>query len=755
MIKSIFISLSIFFVVNVNAQFGFERIDTIDVIKGAQQVMPWAGGLDYCQVSNIDLNWDGTKDLFVFDRTCNMVLTFLHSGNPGVAEYTYAPEYEELFPEMVDWVLLADYNCDGKEDIFTHNFGGVDIYQNVGDAGSGHQFQLEVSQIQEDHPFYANPIFIQVSSIDVPTIVDVDGDSDLDILVFNTQGSAVEYHKNLSMENFGICDSLHYEMKNLCWGNFSENGTDNTINLNPTISICNSTNVPSPESIQPDGGDRSGKRHAGGTLLALDMDANGVMDLVIGDISFSNMTLLINGGTAPNQDSPMISVDTQFPSNTVPVNLDLDPGAYYVDVNNDGVKDIVVSPVIYSGVENKESMWLYENNGANNLPDFQFVQTDFLQGEMIDQGSRSYPVFFDHNGDGLKDLLVSSYGQYDSTITNTVSKIAYYENTGTQANPVFTFMDEDYMNLSQMGIGSSKQFYPTFGDLDDDGDEDMVLGEYDGYIHLFENTGGAGNPAIFNTHVLLEVWDDTVFVPIFEGIESYPQLVDLDRDNDLDLVLGRRSGKLSYYENQGNAANHFFEDITTNLGGVDVSEYWNIIGHAIPQFIDIDNEYHLICGSVTGYLHYYDNIDGNLMGNWNQVDTTLEDIWIGTYSAPAIYDITADNRVEMALGNKRGGLGLYKSAPLTDVGVEENAFSELLIYPNPAQNDVTIDFGPISYDELQNTQVRVFDIMGRAVLTSQATSSIMKLDVSKFSKGTYILEISNGSSVVSKKLSLQ
>ena len=109
----------------------------------------------------------------------------------------------------------------------------------------------------------------------------------------------------------------------------------------------------------------------------------------------------------------------------------------------------------------------------------------------------------------------------------------------------------------------------------------------------------------------------------------------------------------------------------------------------------------------------------------------------------------------MALGNKRGGLGLYKSGPLTDIGFKENAFSELLIYPNPAANDVTIDFGPLSYDELQNTEVKLYDIMGRIVMTKQANGNKMLLDVSSLSNGTYILEVSNGSSVTSKKLSLQ
>ena len=62
----------------VYGQFGFERTMEIDAFKdGDIQTYAWAGGMDYCQFSNIDLNFDGVQDLFVFDRTCNKVLTFL------------------------------------------------------------------------------------------------------------------------------------------------------------------------------------------------------------------------------------------------------------------------------------------------------------------------------------------------------------------------------------------------------------------------------------------------------------------------------------------------------------------------------------------------------------------------------------------------------------------------------------------------------------------------------------------------------
>lgn len=77
------------------------------------------------------------------------------------------------------------------------------------------------SNYQPDSPT-PSMVNLYVSSIDIPAIEDVDGDGDLDIITFSILGSQVEYHKNLSMERYGDCDSLDYELRNKCWGFFTE-----------------------------------------------------------------------------------------------------------------------------------------------------------------------------------------------------------------------------------------------------------------------------------------------------------------------------------------------------------------------------------------------------------------------------------------------------------------------------------------------------------------------------------------------------
>ena len=102
--------------------------------------LAWGGGLNFAQTSDIDLNCDGIKDLFFFDRAGNSVVTLLNNGSPGPMAYSITRAYDNVhpFPELHDWVLLRDYNCDGKEDIFAYTNAGFTVYKNIGAVSYTH-----------------------------------------------------------------------------------------------------------------------------------------------------------------------------------------------------------------------------------------------------------------------------------------------------------------------------------------------------------------------------------------------------------------------------------------------------------------------------------------------------------------------------------------------------------------------------------------------------------------------------------------
>src|SRR5690606_31809853 len=253
---------------------------------------PWAGGMTSMHFRAIDLDYDGVDDLLCFDRTFNKIMTYINEGTAGNTDYRYAPEYETKFPNVFDWVLLVDYNGDGYQDIFTYHPGGITCYRNSGNISTGLQFVsaegLSIYGLMNSYQA-PNNTNIVVTSADIPAIVDVDNDGDIDILTFGQYGSQIEYHKNLSMEMYGIPDSLKYERKNRCWGQFIESASTNDVFLDSCSPWI--TNVPIPESAKDPFGhggqtltERS-NRHSGSTVLALDLTGEGVKELLLGDIA--------------------------------------------------------------------------------------------------------------------------------------------------------------------------------------------------------------------------------------------------------------------------------------------------------------------------------------------------------------------------------------------------------------------------------------------------------------------------------------
>lgn len=741
--------LFLVFISNLNAQFNFEYSDSITVKIGSDTLEhAWSGGLNYSQFSEIDFDYDGEMDLLVFDRSSNNIRVFLQEEENGIKKYVFKYNAQTSFPGDIRYRLAtADYDNDGRMDLFVYGIGGIKVYRNVGDVTNGLLWSVAKNLLYSN--YNGSNLNLYVSSADIPAIVDVDGDGDLDVLTFHIGGEHLQYHQNQSMELYGIPDSLEFILKNECWGGFREDINTSSVYLNDTSSPCTSGNVPNPEFptsendaslIKPT---EQHAKHSGSTVLALDYDNSGVLDLVLGDVSYPNLNLLLNGGTLPNTNSLMVSSDNTFPSNSLPANLHMFPAAFWLDVDFDYKKDLIIGANAKNISENETSILYYKNMGSNSSPTFVYQSKAFLQEEMIEHGSGSIPVFFDFDQDGLEDLFVSNFYRYKPTLDKEGS-IAYYKNTGTANEPVFTFIDYDFLNLSASSYGL--RMVPTFGDLDNDGDKDLLLGLENGTLVYYQNTSVA--PAMSFAAPIIN-YTDNLGNTISAGQYASPQLFDLNEDGLLDLIIGKKTGELLYYKNIGSASSPSFELTNNLLGNIDIATT-TPDGYPIPHFFNFNDTISLFLGAVDGKLLYYKDIENNLnSGNsFTLVSDNFLGINTGAYSSFWLNDIDNDGFLNMFVGQDLGGLYHFEVDPNSTATINElNNELEISLFPNPTNGKITLftsNTAPL--------KLSVIDIYGKVIHERRTFIQTAGIELIEQSPGIYLVVIENesGDSVVKR-----
>lgn len=715
------------------SQLQFIRTDSVVVIAQSDTLLnPWAGGLNFCQYSPIDLNLDGTDDLFILDRSGDRITTYINNGTPGQVDYHSAPEYVKLFPNIDGWALLRDYNCDGLMDIFTYGagpFGGIDLYKNVSTIQNGLQFQLVQHLLQANvTPNSTNQMDdIKVTGVDIPAIRDLDHDGDLDILTFNIGGTTVEWYRNLSEETYGVCDSLNYRLETLCWGQFTENTLNSSITLNTNCS-------PVPISHHAADVERH-DRHAGSCLECINTDGDNDEDLIVGDLTNARIVFLGNGGTQTAAN--MTVYDASYPSYDTALYMNLFNCAFHLDVNNDGKKDVVMSPNVSQTVENFNSNWMYLNVGANDSVVLQFQQRNFMQDGMIDCGEGAIPRWFDYDSDGDLDLFIGNYGYYQPSGIYP-SKIAFYKNTGTFSAPQYTFITDDFANLYSGGLGIISPV-PTFADLDGDGDKDMIVGDVVGKLQYFRKDPGPPDNFVLAA---------SNYQGIDVGSNAAPQLIDIDRDGKVDLLIGEQSGNLNYYRNTGTNSSPTFTLVSNTFGGVNVQAPNSISGFSIPCMWDNNGTYCLLVGSERGYIYRYDNIDGNLTGNFTLTDSNYVTTQEGLRVAPWVGYHNGDTLIDMIVGNYAGGCVLFNGDIMSDVqSVAQSISPVLTIYPNPANTSFYIS-GWNSATHFP-VELNIVSMSGQLIRTDILNSREQAVSTVGLPPGCYFGTITDGDGVSS------
>lgn len=678
----------------------------------------WAGGLNNVQFGAIDFNADGFDDLVVFDRHGDRLLPFIFVPGSQSVPYRYAPEFRKYFPILKHWFQLLDYDNDGRQDLFTYTPGGIMVYRNVGEDMPKFIEVVDPYILSFQGTIFTN---LLVTYVDYPVIQDLDGDGDMDILTFWGLGSYVDLHQNMSMELYGNADSLIFHKVEGCWGRFAENPESNIIYLDTCYQKSSGNDFP---------------KHTGSTFCLLDMNGDRVKDLILGDVDYSEPAFLINGGDDFNA---LMTGQLEAYPDSAGIDLWSFPLVQHLQIGNYTQKSLLISSFDPSLVKSRgdKSVWLYENVSKDEVPDFKLRTRSFLQNTMIDAGNGAYPVFVDVNQDGLLDIVLGNYGNIDTCLYNTNGqlkcfyngRLKLFVNSGDALNPAFTLVDDDFADISQYNLRS---VFPSFSDLDGDGKTDMVLGNEEGNLWFFRNISSISG---------LPEYDPPIenYQSIDVGANSTPVFVSFTDDGMASLVIGNSDGKLYLYQNSGTHENPVFEMVSDFFGGVEVTDpFVSYTGFSVPCFFkDAEGQFNLLVGSESGYLHHYTQISIDPGAVFKLESRNFLYISEGIRTAPALADINADGFIDLAIGNYAGGMTLFKGRTPGPFGIDEhtNSVPQMNIFPNPTKGKFHIRLNMPG-----EWSVRIVDTQGRIVKQKQinkATEVVFNAEI--FVSGLYYI----------------
>lgn len=704
------------------------RYDNPAVSVGGRALLnPWAGGLNATQYSTMRLNDDVRDDLVVFDRTTNKISTFVAIANPsgtGIS-WQYAPEYEAGFPAVYSWLLLVDYDGDGRRDLFTNGSGSMRVFRNES-AGGRVAFRVVADPLITEG--FSSRLPLYASGTDIPAILDYDDDGDIDILVFDPTGDQIAYQQNLSVERTGRKDGLDFKRTSgVCWGRFRKNFCDDfsfELDCGGTLGMAD----PKP------GAPGARPLHSGNTLTVFDTDGDGNKDLLFGSVSCPNIVRIRS--TGPNSSNAAFTgFDRQFPTRQ-PIVFPAFPATFWEDVDGDGNKDLLASPNVdfneNQAFDFRASGWFYRNVGTNQKPNYQTVQKDFLQNDMLDLGERATPALADLDGDGDQDLLIGYAGA--QTTNGYRAGLWQFENKGTDQQPAFTLVTTDYLGLT--ASLALTNVMPAFADVDANGSMDLVLTGNGVVMRLLLNAAPGGAAVRYDLATAIR-W------PTPDGMTpgDLPTVTDIDRDGRPDVLIGKTDGTIRYLRNAGTVASPVFQLQTQNVGGFTDDRFTGARSLVLAD-LNGDQKNELVMATNSGQVRVYQFPDRPTPSLLNQPLTLLDSLPAGGVPGrglvAALADLDGDQLPDLMLGSIAGGVRYLKntSQKVVVTGVIQEPTASW-VFPNPVSRYVTVRAPHTGRVELRS-------LTGQLVLVGQPVRANVEtiIDLGTLPDGTYVLRLS-------------
>jgi hypothetical protein len=558
---------------------------------GQPYEFPFLGGLNLPRPQFVDIDDDGDADLFIHEFGSSLQF-FENTGSAGEPRFEWRTDrYQDL--EVGEWARFVDIDADGDIDLVAElPYGRVRLIRNAGSASEA-RFVAEQDSLRD-----AAGVPLYVDRQNIPAFGDIDCNRRLDLIIGRVEGVATRYEAvSPNDERFAFVTDYF-------------------------------------EGIEIIGQTQPGtSRHGANALQLVDADGDGDTDLLWGDFFEPGVLLIENRG----------ATCASFSFSTTPVAVptadSLDTSGYNVpaaaDVDGDGDLDFAMGVLggAYTPVRNlTDNLYFWERTADGTLA--------FRTGRLlyaIDAGAESAPAIGDLDGDGDLDLLVGT--RIDPSVTNT-ARLLYFRNDGTPDSPSFILADT-------IDLDPAYHYAPALGDVDDDGDLDLMLGTWNRDVAFYRNAGTRSAPRFER--------DTTVSLDIERAGNATPVLVDFDGDGDLDLLVGEATGELTFVRNEGTPAEPRFVRVTDRLGDIDVGR------RSAPAVVDLDGDglLDLVVGRETAGIASFRNAGSAMEPVYEPWPFELP---LPANATPVFVDLDGDGRLDLIAGGVGGGLVFYRNS---------------------------------------------------------------------------------------------
>ncbi len=563
---------------------------------------PFLGGFEVPRPQFGDIDADGDLDFFV-QKYSGSLMFFENVGTPEAAEYEWrTSRWQDL--EIGEWARLHDVDGDGDLDLFHELPSSYMRYvENVGTP--------EVPRFETipDSVRVADGRALFSDAQNIPYFQDIDCDGATDLFLGRIDGTASRYEFTGFEGRVPSFQLVAERFENIeIIAEFAVSGQ-------------------APDSPDP-------TLHGANSMAFGDWDGDGDPDLFWGDFFEAGLLLIENIGTCQRPD---LDVEPRL----IPADRDVTTSGYNAaalhDIDADGDVDLVMG--VLGGAFNAnrtsaENLHFYRGTDANR---FEFVTTRYL--DQIDIGSDAVPAFGDLDGDGDLDMLLGS--RLDPE-TAEAPPLYHFENVGSRTAPEFVFVG----TLDGVAYTNSS---PELTDLDGDGDQDILLGTFNRDVRWFRNDGTPSAPSFVEA-------SDEPMADLPRGSYSTPTVGDLDADGDLDLVVGESSGELNLFENVGSATDPRFELVTERIAEIDAGV------RSVPTLVDVDadGDLDLVVGDESRGLTVFRNVGSPSEAEFETAGSVLREL-TSRLSQPRFVDLDGDGDLDLVVGDQGGGLHFYRN----------------------------------------------------------------------------------------------